>query len=86
VVTVGGKIFALWHEDYGEPLFWNRSTLRYGREKKAGSRDRSESRPERRVILAARARARATARENARGIKSETGTLLLSFSPLLSLR
>jgi len=35
VATVGGKIFALWRDDYGEPLFWNRSTLRYGRVKRA---------------------------------------------------
>ncbi|EZA61349.1 WD repeat-containing protein, partial [Ooceraea biroi] len=29
VATVGGKIFAVWRDDYGEPLVWKKSSVRY---------------------------------------------------------
>ncbi|XP_025074434.1 WD repeat-containing protein 63-like [Pogonomyrmex barbatus] len=29
VVTIGGRIFALWRDDFGEPLVWKRSNVRY---------------------------------------------------------
>lgn len=27
VVTVGGKIFAVWRDDFGEPLLWKKSNI-----------------------------------------------------------
>jgi len=27
VVTVGGKIFAVWRDDFGEPLLWKKSNV-----------------------------------------------------------
>ncbi|XP_046814339.1 dynein axonemal intermediate chain 3-like [Vespa crabro] len=29
VATVGGRIFAVWREDFGEPVIWKKSELRY---------------------------------------------------------
>ncbi|XP_070156340.1 dynein axonemal intermediate chain 3 [Polyergus mexicanus] len=29
VVTIGGKIFAIWRDDFGEPLVWKKSNVRY---------------------------------------------------------
>ncbi|KMQ95208.1 wd repeat-containing protein 63-like protein [Lasius niger] len=29
VVTIGGKIFAVWRDDFGEPLVWKKSNVRY---------------------------------------------------------
>ncbi|EFN65214.1 WD repeat-containing protein 63 [Camponotus floridanus] len=29
VVTIGGKIFAVWRDDFGEPLIWKKSNVRY---------------------------------------------------------
>ncbi|XP_072755776.1 dynein axonemal intermediate chain 3 [Anoplolepis gracilipes] len=29
VVTIGGKIFAIWRDDFGEPLIWKKSNVRY---------------------------------------------------------
>ncbi|XP_011881910.1 PREDICTED: WD repeat-containing protein 63-like [Vollenhovia emeryi] len=29
VLTVGGKIFAVWRDDFGEPLVWNKSNVGY---------------------------------------------------------
>ncbi|KAL6444357.1 hypothetical protein ACFW04_001911 [Cataglyphis niger] len=29
LVTIGGKIFAIWWDDFGEPLIWKKSKIRY---------------------------------------------------------
>ena len=28
-LTIGGKIFAIWSEDFSEPVIWRKSTVRY---------------------------------------------------------
>jgi len=79
VVTVGGRIFALWREDYGEPLFWNRSTLRYGRGKLAGPKRVAAGTPRAREREGERERNKKRERERRRSL-SLSSFLSLSLS------
>lgn len=38
VVTVGGKIFAVWRDDFGEPLVWKKSNVRWVKNSRGGYR------------------------------------------------